>query len=72
MPVLRWKNSRSCSSRGALQEETKWAEKERDAEWIVQVALEVRKEEESSWPYGDGRAGERVVLVTICDITQRN
>ena len=35
-------------------------------ERIARAALEARGGEESIWPYGDGRAGERVVrLLTI-------
>jgi UDP-N-acetylglucosamine 2-epimerase len=53
-----------------LREETEWAETVEagwntlvgcDAERIVRVALEARKGAESVWPYGDGRAAERVV-----------
>jgi UDP-N-acetylglucosamine 2-epimerase len=53
-----------------LREETEWVETVEagwntlvgcDAERIVRVALEARKGAESVWPYGDGRAAERVV-----------
>lgn len=53
-----------------LREETEWVETVEagwntlvgcDAERIAQAALEARQGEGSSWPYGDGRAAERVV-----------
>jgi len=55
-----------------LREETEWVETVEagwntlvgcDAERIVQVALEARSGEESVWPYGDGRAAERVLEI---------
>ncbi|HAF70302.1 MAG: UDP-N-acetylglucosamine 2-epimerase [Acetothermia bacterium 64_32] len=53
-----------------LREETEWVETVEtgwnvlvgcDPDRITQVALEARPGIESSWPYGDGRAAERVV-----------
>jgi UDP-N-acetylglucosamine 2-epimerase len=53
-----------------LREETEWVETVEtgwntlvgcDPERIVQAALEARPGTESAWPYGDGRAAERVV-----------
>lgn len=53
-----------------LREGTEWVETV-EAGWnvlvgckperIVQMALEARTGVESTWPYGDGRAGERIV-----------
>jgi len=53
-----------------LREETEWVETVEagwntlvgcDPERILQVALGAKAGEESAWPYGDGRAAERVV-----------
>jgi len=57
-----------------LREETEWVETVEagwntlvgcDPERILQVALEAKPGAESAWPYGDGRAAERVVETTI-------
>ncbi len=53
-----------------LREETEWVETVEagwntlvgcDLERIVQAAIEARSGAESTWPYGDGRAAERIV-----------
>ncbi len=53
-----------------LRDETEWVETVEtgwntlvgcDPERILRVALEARPGVESAWPYGDGRAGERIV-----------
>jgi UDP-N-acetylglucosamine 2-epimerase len=36
-----------------------------DPKEIVQAALEAQMEMESAWPYGDDRAGERVVRIQV-------
>ena len=62
-----------------LREETEWVETVEagwnmlvgcDSEKIAQGAMEGRPGEESAWPYGDGRAAERVVSVIIGDVAQ--
>jgi len=53
-----------------LREETEWVETVEagwntlvgcDPERIVQAAMEARPGIDSAWPYGDGRAGERII-----------
>jgi len=60
-----------------LREETEWVETVEagwntlvgcDPEWIVQAALEAKPGGESAWPYGDGRAGERIVNILECGL----
>jgi len=36
-----------------------------DSKKIVRAALEAQMEMESTWPYGDERAGERVVRIQV-------
>ena len=57
-----------------LREETEWVETVEagwntlvgcDPEKIFQGAMEARLAVESAWPYGDGRAGERIIQVLV-------
>jgi UDP-N-acetylglucosamine 2-epimerase len=57
-----------------LREETEWVETvetgwntlvDCDPERIVQATLEARPGIESVWPYGDGRAAERIVELQV-------
>jgi len=60
-----------------LREETEWVETVEagwntlvgcDPEKIVQGAMEARLGVESAWPYGDGKARERIVSILECGV----
>jgi UDP-GlcNAc3NAcA epimerase len=64
-----------------LREETEWVETVEtgwntlvgcDPERMVQAAFEARSGAGSVWPYGDGRAAERMVSVVICNALQKD
>ena len=57
-----------------LREETEWVETVEagwntlvgcDPERILQTALKAKAGAESAWPYGDGRAAERIVVCLL-------
>lgn len=63
-----------------LREETEWVETVEtgwntlvgsNPERITQAALEARPGIESAWPYGDGRAAERIVQILIREASER-
>jgi len=64
-----------------LREETEWVETVKtgwnvlvgsDPARIYRVALEAQPGVESAWPYGDGRAAERIVLYGLCILGKQN